>query len=198
MRTIALLLLLLSGACGGLSAQYTCNNIANFDFGNAILTMGGIGLTTSQEYGDVNFPAVKEQFAFRKGVAVQWEDAEEHDAQKPDFRITIDHDQLLHPDGSPGVKLLSVEMDHLTGSGSFQYVTAYDCRGHRLHKLLDVSGEGVIFRSANDYSIKLTLFLSSEADLHCCPSKNVDVTFEWSPTSQAYIGPKQGTIRPNK
>lgn len=196
MRITMLLLLLLSGTCGDLCAQYTCDNVASFDFRNSILMMGGTGLTTPQEYGAFNFPGTKERFAFRKGVAVQWE-SDERNPQKPDFRITIDHEQLVHPDGSPGVKILFVEMDHLTGTGSFQYLVAYDCRGHRLHKLLDVSGEGVSFRTATDNSIKLTLYIWSDRNGHCCPSKRADVTFEWSPKRQAYVGPKRAAIQPN-
>jgi hypothetical protein len=84
MRITTLLVLLLSGTCADLCAQYACNNVASFDFINSILTMGGTGLTTPQECGAFNFPGVQEQFAFRKGVAGQWEDPEERNPQKPD------------------------------------------------------------------------------------------------------------------
>jgi len=197
MRITTLLLLSVLGACGDLSAQYTCDNVATFDFRNNILTMGGTGLTTPQEYGVFNFPGVKEQFVFRNGTAVHWEDPENRNPQKPDFRITIDHDQLVHPNGSSGVKILVVEMDHVTGTGSFQYLVAYDCRGGRLHKLLDVSGEGVSFRKATNSGIELTLFLWADRDAHCCPSKRADVTFQWSPKRQAYLGPERAAIQPN-
>jgi hypothetical protein len=114
-----------------------------------------------------------------------------------DWRITIDHDRLVHPNGSLGVRIPAVDMDHETGTGSSQYLAAYDCRGRRLHKLLDVLGEGVSFQTATDNSIKLTLHLWAGRDAHCCPSMRTDVTFQWSPMRQAYMGAKRAAIRPN-
>jgi hypothetical protein len=83
MRITALLMLLLSGTCATLSAQYACNDIASFDFRNRFLIMGGTGLTTPQEYCVFNYPGNKEQFAFRKGVAVQWDGPEERNSETP-------------------------------------------------------------------------------------------------------------------
>jgi len=197
MRITGLLLFLVWATTEILPAEYSCKNIADFNFGNSILTMGGTGLTIRQEYSLFNSPAHKERFAFRNGIALQWLVPEEHNPQRPDFRITIDRDQLVHPTGSSGVKILIVQMDHLTGTGSFQYLAAYDCRERQLHKLLDVSGEGVKFLSASNDRIQLTLFLWSDADAHCCPSKKADVMFQWSPKRQAYIGPTRGAIQPN-
>lgn len=45
-------------------------------------------------------------------------------SSKTRFRITIYHERLVHPNASSGVKILFVEMDHLTRTGSFLFIWA--------------------------------------------------------------------------
>ncbi len=198
MRSIAVLVMLVAGACPQLSAQHACKDIASFDFANSALTVGGTGIKVPEISGTFNFAAPKERFAFHNGVANVSNDLEARGEAKPDFRISVDRDELLHPKGSGAVRLLVISMEHLTGAGSFQYVVAWECRGHRLHKLLDASGEGLSLRSASDNNIQLKLSLWSEHDARCCPSKRADAAFQWSPKLQAYIGPNVEAIQPEK
>ena len=158
-----------------------CRDIAKVDFRSAVI----VASTTSgnTDYGLFNGPGPEGPLPLR-------------DALEPDWKTSIETDTLLYPAGSRGIRVLTLFRVHMTGTGSFTYVFAFDCRSGKLNKIFEASGEGVRLEQATANSIHLKVGIWSEQDPHAGPSRVEQLRYEWSPMRRKFLRTSSKSVCP--
>ena len=183
--------------CASTLRAAPCRDIANVDFRNHVIVAARYN--GNPFYGLFNGPGPGGPLRLRAGVFLQWDltpgeiaklSAEERDEvmRKPDWKTEIERDLLLHPPaGSAGVRVLTLVQEHLTGSGSFTYVVAFDCRSGTLNKVFEASGEGVRLERATASRLELSAGIWGNGDAHAAPSRVERLQYRWSPALKRFV-----------
>lgn len=190
MSRCSLLLIWLAGSSLSIPAlAQSCRDIAGVDFRNS--TIRAARDDGKHDYGLFNGPGPGGEFRLHNGESLQWDlgprdlaplsDKERVELMgQPDWKITLEQDNLLHPAGSAGVRVLVLHQVHLTGTGAFTYVFAFGCKGGKVRKIFEASGESVQLERATDGGLDLSAAIWSKGNAHCCPSGAARVHYEWS------------------
>ncbi len=116
--------------------------------------------------------------------------------QKPDWRTTIERDLIIQPGGSGGVRILVLNRNHLTGTGSYTYVFGFRCNAGSVDKIFEASGQGVRFDKATDSAIDITVGIWRPSDPHCCPSREEHLRYVWSQARKRFVRERPGVDVP--
>jgi hypothetical protein len=181
------MLLLVDHLWGGVAAQ-ACGDIAKFDFRNFTFETNP---RTFKDYGSFNGPAPDGPLKLRNGVFLEWDwldgQVPPEYRNKPDWRTEITRDAFVKPEGSQGVRVLSLGRNHLTGTGWFTYIFVFDCAEGRVRNVFEASGEGVGLVRVNQSELILGVGIWKPKDSHAHPSIQVTVQYRWSPEAQRFV-----------
>jgi hypothetical protein len=165
-----------------------CEDIAKFDFRNFTFETTP---HTLKDYGAFNGPAPDGPLKLRNGVLLEWDWPDGEIPQEyrnvPDWRTEIARDVFVRPEGSQGMRVLSLGRNHLTGTGWFTYIFAFDCFEGRVRKILEASGEGVGLARVNASELILRVGIWTLKDSHADPSIQVTVQYRWSAEAQRFV-----------
>jgi hypothetical protein len=109
------------------------------------------------------------------------------DINKCDWAWTIREDRRLNPESGRQLRMLILNADHRTGSGTWDYVTIFTCKNGKVESLLEnryLFGGKV--RILNDRQFVVTSAHWRKGDAECCPSRRKQEFFTWSPKDQNY------------
>jgi hypothetical protein len=168
----AIILGLISIAAG---AQ-TCNSIKQFDFRNSripIAARDASGVSSGPEW-----------FRLQNGAGFLSDDPD--NSQSHDWGLNLLADRLEHPDPSTWIRLVVVDKNHLTGTGDWQYVMAFDCKRGSLTSVFQFGQEGVMLKHVTDQTLELYQAIWDKGDAHCCPSRHMDFIYKWNPLRHRY------------
>ena len=102
-----------------------CTDIGNYDFKNATLSVkDGIALGAN--------PPDPETLPFKDGTCNLSDDPQ---SVKPDWSYTIVSDFVMSPTRQSKVRIIRIYENHLAGSGSWDRVMAFVCKGGALEKV---------------------------------------------------------------
>jgi len=159
----------------------TCSDTRTFDFKNATIQTG----TKDENHyinSTLNGPEDgPETFQLTNGSGFQGDDLEPHE-----WGITLVSDHLLHPDPSTWLRVLVMERDHLTGTGTFYFVLAFACAGGRVMRIFQFSGEGVELKQWSDRSLEIALAIWAPNDAHADPSLHRELFYRWDAKLHRY------------
>lgn len=102
----------------------------------------------------------------------------------PDWRTTIRQD---HPLPASGIRLLVLEQNHLTGTGSFTYIFGFHCGAGSLRQIFEASGQGLKLERLTANGMDISVAIWSNGDPHCCPRRKVHLTYLWSPSRKRFL-----------
>lgn len=154
----------------------TCSSIRNFNFRNS-----DIPIAARDASGVSSGP---ELFRLQNGTGFVSDDSD--NPQSHDWGLNLLADRLEHPDPSTWIRVVVVDKNHLTGTGDWQYVIAFDCKGGSLTSLFQFGQEGVMLKDVTDQTLELYQAIWDKDDAHCCPSRHMDLKYKWSPLRQRY------------
>jgi hypothetical protein len=186
MRVVAIVVaLLLAPAARGAQA---CADIAKFDFRNYTFEAT---TRTFANFGVFNGPAPDGPLKLRNGFSLEWDwpagQVPPEYGNKPDWQTEIVRDVFVKPEGSQGMRVLSLSKNHLTGTGWFSYIFAFDCTEGRLRKTFEASGAGVGVARVDASELILRVGIWKQKDSHAHPSVQVTVQYRWSPEVQWFV-----------
>ena len=162
------LLFVLGSFLGALRAQ-TCSNIRDFDFRNASIPIA------AQDDAGSSGPDL---FRLQNGRGYSSDDLDS--AQSHDWQIDLVEDRLEHPDPATWVRIIVVDKDHLTGTGDWRYVMAFDCQHGSLVSLFQYGSEGVELKHLSEKTLILYQAIWKKDDPHCCPSGHTTLSYHWN------------------
>jgi hypothetical protein len=152
------------------AASFPGNDITVVDFANMKLFLPDQGMKVQ----------------LKRGIGYLSEDPYARGSK--DWKIAIAQDEILRPSSATTLRLLRVECDHLTGSGSWDYVFIYGS---------DKGGLVRIFQKNFVYGVKINvpkasdlLFTSGEwskNDPRCCPSVVRVSRYRWNKQAGTYL-----------
>ena len=180
-----LLALLIAGVGQGAGA---CSDIATVNFRNFIFEAA---LHNAKYYGSFNGSAPAGPLKLSNGLLLEWDwpngQVPPEYKNQPDWRTEIVNDVAVKPQGSVGVRVLALSKSHLTGTGWFSYIFAFDCQGGEIRKIFEASGEGVGLARVTPAELVLRVGVWKPEDSHADPSIKITVQYRWSPESQRYV-----------
>ncbi len=148
------------------SAPQVCKDIEKFDFRNSTLELENRGYVTLVH-----------------GNGCSSDDLPNH----CDWKQEITLDVFLWPQKGIEIRLLRINSDHLTGSGEWDYVLIYECRGGILSRIFErryLSGVKLERLEGSDLVLRSGHWLPGDAN--CCPSKEKLETFCWDNKQGTY------------
>jgi len=166
---------LLFGLAGGLAAQ-PCSDITRIDFRNSTIR-------TKQTGGILD-----SEFSFRKGV---FNEMEEPGGSIVDWHFEITRDTIVHPAPNTTIRFIGISGNHLSGSGSRDYLIGFLCSDGAIENIFQQNGEGMRVIALGPPSLQLRFYVVKESDPHCCPSEQKDIWFSWDAASGTYVEKKQ-------
>ncbi len=174
-----------------------CRDIASFDFRNSVIHARPY--KGKPFYGLFNGPGAGGDFRLRDGVFSEYESFTPREiaaltererkevTSKPDWETTIEQDKAWRPGGRSDLRVLVLSQVHLTGTGAFIYVLAFECNAGAVRKVFEASGEGVKLERTTADSMDISVGVWGNGDGHCCPSRVVDLHYTWSPQKHQFI-----------
>ena len=174
-------LALVMAACSvfaSVSRAQTCTDVKTFDFRNATIQVAS---------RIVRDPSAVDSFPLRDGVAFTSDDPDSPDAH--DWRVKLILDRTVHPESDTWLRVLELEKDHLTGSGSWYYVLAFDCRKGNVERVLQYGSLNMSLRHLDDTEIDLHQAVRLPEGSGGEPNWHCDVIYRWSSTDHAYGRP---------
>ncbi len=174
-----------------------CRDIATVDFRNSVIQAKPY--SGRPFYGPFNGPGAGGDFRLRDGVFPEYEGFTPRElaalsvkerkevTSKPDWETTIEHDEVWRPGGTSNLRVLVLSQVHLTGTGAFIYVLAFECNARAVRKVFEASGEGVKLERTTADGIDISVGVWGSGDGHCCPSRVVDLHYTWSPQKHQFI-----------
>jgi hypothetical protein len=169
-RLAALAVIFLLGLSSNAASQ-RCSDIGSVDFGNST-----IQLKQSAEVLD-------SEFRFQNGVFNKMEEP----PGSVSWRFEIIRDTIIRPDPNTAIRFVGIFGNHLTGTGSRDYLIGFRCSGGIVKNVFQQAGEGMRVISLSPHSLQLRFGVWKEADAHCCPSSEKNVRFTWDAGSGTYI-----------
>jgi hypothetical protein len=161
-----------------------CTDIRTFDFKNATIQTG----TKDENHIPItafNSPQGEtETFHLTNGSGFQSDDPD--NPQSHDWGITLTSDHHVHPDPSTWARVLGVERDHLTGTGTFDFVLALTCSHGRVTRIFQFSDEGVRLERFDNHDLVLDQSIWAPDDAHCCPTLHRKLFYRWDTKVHRY------------
>jgi hypothetical protein len=79
--------------------------------------------------------------------------------------------------------LLVIGSNHVNGSGGATHVLVVDCRNRELMVWFEAGGEGIRDASFTeaDQNLRVSRWVWSRTDAHCCPSGKAEEHYRWRP-----------------
>ena len=173
MRRLALLFIL--GSISGAVRAQTCSNVRSFDFRNA-----SIPIAAQDDGGSSG----ADFFRLQDGRGFSSDDPDS--AQSHDWQLDLVADRLEHPDPSTWIRIIVVDKDHLTGTGDWHYVMAFDCQHGSLVSLFQYGSEGVELKHLSERTLILYQEVWKKDDPHCCPSGHTILAYHWNAARHRY------------
>jgi len=160
-----LLIAVLLGIASGAARAQACRDIRQFDFRNA-----AIPVAARDEAGDDSGP---DSFSLHYGKGFESDGL----PGAHDWSLELLSDQLEHPDPSTWIRVIVVDMDHVTGSGDWRYVMAFTCKNGSLDSVFPYGAPGVALERLTERTMKLYVAVETESDPECCPSGHKDIAY---------------------
>ena len=169
------------------ASQLTCDDVSRIDFKNGVVDLGSFG----------SFVFKDGRACGSEGVLPGQNPACDCASSKCDWDIQIQEDKVLSPEPRWQVRLLVVSESHLTGSGAWGQVLAFECRRGQLTKMLDRSYlYGVKFTQIkNGFELESGHWLPTDA--RCCPSRQQREWFRWDLAKSKYMRKRLVILRRN-
>lgn len=167
------------------SAQgQACSDIKRFDFKNAIIQVGS---TDDNELPTLYNASRAEALTFhlKDGVAETY-DGSPLESGVPDWRAELLQDRQAHPEPSTWIRVIVLEDNHLTGTGTWHYVLAFGCNTGRLARLFQFTAEGVSLGHLDDQTLELHQGIWTATDSHADPSRQRVLTYKWNAQQHRY------------
>jgi hypothetical protein len=152
-----------------------CDDVRHFDFRDAHIQIA------ATDDGGNSGPAV---FHLHQGIAYLSDNPES--AQSHDWSINLIVDRLAHLDPAVWIRVIVLDKNHLSGTGDWHYIMAFDCRKGSLHRLFQYGSEGVTLKHLDSRGLQLYQAVWAPNDAHCCPSMHADLRYEWSRQEQRF------------
>ncbi len=170
--------LIAAGFCAfsGVGLAQTCADVKTFDFRNATIEVAA---------RDDGGHAGVDSFHLRDGVAFTSDDPDSPDAH--DWRVNVVLDRTVHPEAQTWLRVLVLEKDHLTGSGSWYYVLAFGCRNGKVSRVFQYVSLNVSLQHLDDAEIDLHQAVRLPGDSQAEPSWHCDLVYRWSAAEHRYI-----------
>ncbi len=168
-----------------------CQSIQKLDFRNKTIDLGAESSDLNPfPQGNFNGPASGAPvLQMKNGSAKTWDTPDGRlgvaESAHPDWRATIHSDRYIHPLSSAGIRLLVVEDDHETGSGSWTYILGYTCAKSEVVQVFRLTGQALRLVDADNQGIRASLFVR-ESDSSTSPGKLKTLKFEWDPANVRY------------
>jgi hypothetical protein len=162
----------------------TCTDIRTFDFGNATIHTG------TKDENHINATAFNgafgdgETFHIVDGKGFRSDDPD--NPQSHDWGITITSNHLVHPDPLTWARVLEVERDHLTGTGTIDFVLVFTCSHGRVTRIFQFSDEGVRLERFDNHDLVLDQTIWAPDDDHASPSLHRELFYRWDAKLHRY------------
>lgn len=166
-------------------APPACTSIVNVDFGNMTINV--------PEYGPIKLTNGK---GGTPKIILDGKDL------GSDWEITIDQDITLNPEADVTLRILSVNADHLLGSGAWGYAMMYRCIHGHVRRVFQTVGHlyGIELTKINERTFTIKYGVWLKHDPTCCPSMAATDTYAWFSKEGAFKrvrsekGPTKGPI----
>jgi hypothetical protein len=123
-----------------------------------------------------------QQFRFRNGV---------FDELQPDgtvmWRFQISKDLTGHPAPHTTIRFIQISGDHLSGSGTRNYVMGFRCTDGLVKNVFQKVGEDLTLVSVSADILQLRAPIWKSSDAHCCPFGEKDTSFAWDGRLGIYV-----------
>lgn len=151
----------------GLAQSIPCNDIAKVDFANAVIHVN--------RYEVVRFSG---------GKACT---SDGTDFTKCDWAWTIKEDHVLMPEPGLRLRMLILNADHRSGSGTWDYVMILACKDGKVEEILENRYLfGARLRLLNDRQFVITSAHWRKGDAECCPSRKKQEFYTWSSSTHNF------------
>lgn len=152
-----------------------CNDVQRFDFTNARIQIA------ARDEGGQSGPAV---FRLHQGMAYISDNPAS--PQSRDWSVNLIVNRLMNPDPPTWIRVIVVDKNHLTGTGDWHYIIAFDCRKGSLHRIFQYGSEGVRLKHVDGRELQLYQAVWARNDAHCCPTMHADLLYKWNPREQRF------------
>jgi hypothetical protein len=153
-----------------------CDDVRAFDFRDARIHVA------ATDDGEHSEPAA---FNFQHGIAYLSDNP--GSPQSRDWRVGVVVDRSAHLDPSLWIRVIVLDKNHLTGSGGWHYILAFDCRKGWLNRLFQYGSEGVTLRHLDSRRLQLYQAVWAPSDARCCPTMHADLLYEWNLREQRFV-----------
>lgn len=175
---------LLFGLLSYSASAQTCIDIRRFDFKNAAIHVSESDANELQTLFNASRGDAR-TFHLRDGVGLTY-DFPESNPQTPDWRTELITDREAHPEPTIWIRVIGLEDDHLTGTGTWHYVLAFSCEKGHLVRKFQFSAEGVHLKHLDDQTLQLGQGIWISSDSHADPSRERELTYKWDAQLHQY------------
>ncbi len=95
-------------------------------------------------------------------------------------------DREAHPEPTIWIRVIELEDDHLTGTGTWHYLLAFSCEKGHLARKFQFSAEGVFLEHLDDQTLKLGQGIWTPTDSPADPSRRRELTYKWNTRVHQY------------
>ena len=153
------------------SQAQICTDIRRFDMRNATIHM------SAQDDGGKLAPPV---FHLHDGVDRIFEFG------SLEWQVELDSDRTVHPDAATWLRVVMLEDVHMGGSGTLNFVLAFDCEKGRLVRLFQYGSEGIRLKHLDDRTLALDQAVPGPDDSDASPSEYCEVIYQWVARDHRY------------
>jgi len=148
------------------ASQAKCNSIEKVDFSESALSFG------------------YQSLRFRNGKACTSDQAI---ADGCDWQHTLTVDQTLTPTPGQTIRLILINSNHLTGSGTWDHVFFFRCRnGYAVSEFSESYRDGVKIEKRSNTELWLVSGEWLKGDPDCCPSRQKTEIFRWDSKKNSF------------
>lgn len=158
----------------------TCADVRQIDFRNATIHIGSLDANERKTEFDGPAPS-PDLFRLHNGVALI-----NQGSSTPDWQVDLVADRVVHPDPSTWLRVVVLDKDHLTGTGTWDFILAFGCSHGSLVRLFQYSSEGVSLKHLDDQNLLIYQAIWKPEDAHCCPGSHIELSYQWSPRQHRY------------
>jgi hypothetical protein len=161
-----------------------CADIRTFDFKNATIQTGIKDENHIPPTAINGAQGEPEIFHLTSGSGFQSDDPENPNSH--DWGLSLISDHPVHPDPSTWARVLEVERDHLTGTGTIDFILAFTCSHGRVTRIFQFSDEGVGLERFDDRHLVLGQTIWAPDDDHASPSLHRELFYKWNRSLHRY------------
>lgn len=161
-----------------------CEDIRRFDFKNATIHVGKSDANELQAL--YNGPrGLALTYHLRDGIGLT-NDFPQFNPKTADWKAELSMDREAHPEPTIWIRVIELEDDHLTGTGTWHYLLAFSCEKGHLARKFQFSAEGVFLEHLDDQTLKLGQGIWTPTDSHADPSRRRELTYKWNTRVHQY------------